>query len=124
MDSANSGASRRTNFSSFTGKCTNQSVNTARLARDCKSRAVESATLKDANLKEKQKANEPTEQNKAEKNKCNDLEKQLEALKAQLSVQNTGYPAPSGSTMVGTVPYPKDTDGDISAEAQGQIYYA
>ena len=50
FDSKNSGASRRSNFSSSTGNCTNRSVSSSRLARDQKDRALQNAQLAGSNV--------------------------------------------------------------------------
>ena len=68
------------------------SVNTARLARDYKSRALENATLKAHNVGDKGKTQELEAQNEEEKEKRNDLEEQLGGLKAQLAARIIGFP--------------------------------
>ena len=119
MGSEKSGPSRKTNFLSSTGNSTNCLVNTTRLAQDHKSRTLENTTLKAKSAEDRRKAGELKQQHKLESQKSNDLEKQLEALKAQLAAQTMGSPTPSGSAAAVAPPPLSSKEDDGSATAQG-----
>ena len=104
----NSDASRRTNFSQSTGNASNRSVNTAKLARDYKDKALDLANSNRKNA---------------------DLKKQNDELAARIQAMETlvanfqqqGPPHLSGSAAAGSSPENQNNENgkDASAAAQG-----